>query len=179
MVSSPTRWSNTVPARQAANASPRYSGQLCPTKPECLPDEGRRPQAKEPFGRLAHSCWPSSHMARDLVAKHELSAYPYYRAEWQQNACCEQSPSQNCANYLVSERVEGEEVHLPRGQSRSAVGQRLTTQGQLQACLHAFDPRSQHPRSIQQEHQWTLTYLRSRGWVKPGTVPNSNRCRRL
>lgn len=30
MVSSPTRWSNTVPARQAANASPWYSGHLCP-----------------------------------------------------------------------------------------------------------------------------------------------------
>lgn len=75
MVSSPTRWSNTVPARQAANASLWYSGHLCPTKPEWLPLEGRGlKQRSPPAGWLTVvdllPIWLG------LVAKHDLFVYP-------------------------------------------------------------------------------------------------------
>lgn len=79
-------------------------------------------------------------------------------------------PFKTVQSIWYQEGKREQQVLLPREQSRSAVGQRLTTQGQLQACLHAFNPRSQHPRSIQQEYQWTLTYLCSRRWVKSGSL---------
>lgn len=49
----------------------------------------------------------------------------------------------------------------PGGRARRAAP--LTTQGQLQARLHALDPRSQHPGGVQKEHQWTLTHLWAEG----------------
>lgn len=46
------------------------------------------------------------------------------------------------------------------------VGVGLTTQGQLQACLHAWNPRSQHPGGVEQEHQRPLTHL----WAEGGQL---------
>lgn len=39
------------------------------------------------------------------------------------------------------------------------VGVGLTAQGQFQARLHAWNPRSQHPRGVEQKHQRPLTHL--------------------
>ena len=46
------------------------------------------------------------------------------------------------------------------------MGVGLTTQGQFQACLHAWNPRSQHPGGVEQEHQRPLTYL----WAEGGQL---------
>ncbi|KAK2099369.1 hypothetical protein P7K49_024820 [Saguinus oedipus] len=59
-------------------------------------------------------------------------------------------------NSSLEARVKGS----PKGGKTGPLTQpRLTTQGQLQACLHTFDPRSQHARSVQQEHQGPLRDL--------------------
>lgn len=52
-----------------------------PTKPEWLPLEGRRPQAKEPpAGWLTVVGLLPARLG--LAAKHDLFVYPYYGAEW-------------------------------------------------------------------------------------------------
>lgn len=43
------------------------------------------------------------------------------------------------------------------------MGVRLTTQGQFQACLHAWNLRSQHPGGVKQKHQRPLTHLWAEG----------------
>lgn len=70
--------------------------------------------------------------------------------------------------HLVAAGAEVEQFPLPRLCAKVGVGHsrwegghqaQLTTQGQLQARLHTFDPRSQHPRGVHQEYQWPLTHL--------------------